>query len=148
MRKRYCLGDCNFNGYFTDQAGSGLSDITVFRGHPYQRGRGFGSVLAKYGIPLLKYLGKQFLSTGVAVGTDMLQRRPIKESLRSRLSESVNTIGHTGVDKLSKLISQSGSGRLYKRKPRKLKRRRPKVIKSRKTIKRKVKRRRPRDIFF
>ena len=141
-KKRYCVGDCNFNGYFANQAGSGLADITVFRGSPYQRGRGFGTVFTKFGIPLLKYLGRHLLSTGVAVGSDMLAKRPIEEALRSRISESVKTVGNEGANKLAKLIAQKGSGRLYKRR-RSLKK---KHRKSKKVVKR-VKRRKIRDIF-
>lgn len=145
MRKRYCVGDCNFNGYYQNQAGFGLADITVFRGTPYQRGRGFGTVFTKFGVPLLKYLGKKFLSTGVAVGSDMLAKRPIKEALRSRISESVKTAGHEGVDKLANLIAQTGSGRLYKRKRISKK----KLRKPKRAVKRvkPVKRRHRRDIF-
>ena len=138
-RKRYCVGDCDFNKYFTNQAGSGLGDITIYRGAPYQRGRGLGSVISKFGIPLLKYLGRHLLSTGVAVGSDIMARRPIKESLRSRISDSLNVAGHEGVDKLSKLISQKGSGRLYKR-------RKASKRKARRRVKR-VKRRKIKDIF-
>ena len=146
-KKRYCVGDCNFKGYFANQAGSGLADITVFRGAPYQRGRGFGTVFSKFGIPLLKFLGRHLLSTGVAVGSDMLAKRPIRETLKSRISESVKTAGHEGIDKIAKLVAQRGSGRLYKRRKTRISRKKPR--KPIRRVKKRVisRRRKRRDIF-
>lgn len=70
MRKKHCVGDCDYARYFAVQGGRGLDDIPVFRGHPYQRGYGIGSVFRRFGIPILKWLGKTILSEGVDMGKD------------------------------------------------------------------------------
>jgi len=119
-RRKYCVGDCNYHDYFNSQVGRGLSDITVFQGRPYQRGYGIGSVIKRVGIPLMKFLGRHLLTSGVALGNDLLSRRPIRESIRERGGEVLRRIGEEGGEKLSKLLEQKGGGKLYKRKkPRK-----------------------------
>ena len=119
-KRKYCIGDCNFHEYFNSQVGRGLNDITVFQGRPYQRGYGIGSILKRVGIPLMKFLGRHLLTSGVALGNDLLSNRPIRDSIRERSGEVLKRIGEEGGEKLSKLLEQRGRGKLYKRKkPRK-----------------------------
>lgn len=112
-RKKYCPGDCNFKNYYSAQAGGALRDINVFRGLPYQRGYGIGSLFARFGIPVLKFLGKHLLSTGVAVGSDILAKRNAKEALKERAKEGYKTAAKEALTKISEKIDQSGKG-LYK----------------------------------
>ena len=109
-RKVYCACDSDFTNHFQQQAGSGLSDLNVFRGYPYQRGYGIGSTILKFGLPVLKYLGKQFLKTGVSVGSDYLSGNNLKSSIRSRGKEGIRTAAKHGLDKLHDLLAQSGNG--------------------------------------
>jgi len=157
-KRRHCVGDCNFAAYYDSQIGHGIRDIVLFRGRPYQRGygiddiyiyrgrpyqrgHGIGTIFRRVGIPMLKFLGKHLLPAGVAVGTDLLNKRPLKESLRERGANVIRSAGREGVDRIASLISQQGSGRVYKR--RRTKKNIRKAKKRRKTIKK----RRPRDIF-
>ena len=86
-RKNYCSCDSDFSKHYSIQAGKGFDDINIFRGNPYQRGYGFGSLLKRFGIPILKFFGKELLKTGVNVGNDLLEQRNIKESLKARGKE-------------------------------------------------------------
>jgi len=157
-RRRHCVGDCNFAAYYDSQIGHGIRDIALFRGipyqrgygiddiyiyrgRPYQRGHGIGTIFRRVGIPMLKFLGKHLLSAGVAVGSDLLNKRRLKESLRERGANVIRSAGRAGVDKIASLISQQGSGRVYKR------RRKKKVIRKAKKRRKTIKKRRPRDIF-
>lgn len=133
-RRRHCIGDCDFAGYYKSQVGSGLNDITVFRGRPYQRGYGYGVLFRHIGIPLLKYLGKHVIRTGVKLGSDWLKEKPFKQSLRKRGAEFVRDAGTDGVKRVATYLSMRGSGRIYKRK------------KKAKKVK-KAKKKRSRDIF-
>lgn len=109
-RKVYCSCDSDF------QRGGGYSDITIYKGQPYQRGYGIGSFFRRFGIPVLKAIGKQLLQTGMSVGSDILSDRNFKESIRSRGKEGAKE----GLKRLSSLIEQEGSG-IRKRKLKRLK---------------------------
>ena len=124
-RKIYCACDSDFTNHFQQQAGSGLSDLNVYRGHPYQRGFGIGSTILKFGLPVLKFLGKQFIKTGVNVGSDFLSGNSFKNSIKSRGKEGIRNVAKQGLNKLHDLIDQSGSGirkRKKRSKPKQLKR--------------------------
>ena len=150
-KRKYCPNDCNLRAYYLNQAGGGLDDIRIYRGYPYQAGGfGFGTILGKFGIPLLKFLGKHLLSTGVAVGSDILANQNFKSSVRNRLKESSKTAAKEGLNQLANMVDQIGTGRLYKARKRKRQAKSQPRKKSRKIIKRKVKkikRKSIRDIF-
>ena len=124
-RKRYCVGDCNFAAYYQNQAGGALSDINIFRGVPYQRGYGIGSIFKRFGIPLLKFLGRNILKTGMAIGADVLANGNIKDIVKTRAKQGVKSTVKEGLAKASQMVDQVGTGRkrksLYKapKKPRK-----------------------------
>ena len=109
-RKIYCPCDSDFHKHFQQQAVTGISDMTVFRGQPYQRGYGIGSVFARFGIPILKFLSKQFVKTGMNVGNDYLAGNDLKESIKTHGKQGIRTAAKEGLGKLSQLIDQSGSG--------------------------------------
>ena len=145
-RKVHCVGDCDFSRYYLAQAGNGFSDINVFRGTPYQRGYGIGSVFKRFGIPLAKFLGRHLLNTGLSVGAEIAATNSInKDNIRNRLRQGIKSAAKEGLNHLSNFIDQQGEGRkrVYKkrRQPRKVTR---KVTKRRAT---KIVKRRKRDIF-
>jgi len=158
-RRRHCIGDCNFAAYYDNQIGRGVNDIPLYRGRPfqrgygiediviyqgrpYQRGHGIGTVLKRIGIPMLRFLGRHLLPAGVAVGSDLMNKRSLKESLRERGASAFKSAGREGVDKIANYISQSGGGRVYKKNRKKVNA--TKKLKRNKTIRKK---RRSRDIF-
>ena len=109
-RKKYCACDSDFTQHYQQQAGNGLSDIAVFRGQPYQRGYGLGSVFRRFGIPILKFLGKQLVKTGVNVGNDYLAGNNIRASIKSQGKKGIRTAAKEGLDRLNQLVDQTGSG--------------------------------------
>ena len=110
MRKPYCSCDSNFGDHYRIQAGRGFSEIQVFRGQPYQRGYGIGSVLRRFGIPILKFLGKQLLKTGLSVGQDILSDIPIKESLKKRSREGAKEGAKKALGFAQQYVDQMGTG--------------------------------------
>lgn len=127
MKRRYCAGDCDYKFYYSEQAGAGISNF--YRGIPYQRGSGFwGDMFTRYGVPVLKYLGKQVLSTGANVADDIANHGLAPRSaFTQRLKEAAR---NTGIDALNKAapvivseavnrLKQTGTGR--KRRAKRLK---------------------------
>jgi len=113
--------------YYSNQAGSG---ITGFQGYKYQRGHGFfGNLFRTILLPLGKYLGKKALSTGVAIGGDILKGDNFKTSSKRRLLSAGESIVSDTLDKMKKINSQEGKGK---------KRRKQRKHKKRKTIKKKA----------
>ncbi|RWS20574.1 uncharacterized protein B4U80_03439 [Leptotrombidium deliense] len=107
--------------YYRNQAGSGLSG---FAGTRYQRGNGlFSNLWTKIGLPVLKFLGRQAISTGLNVASDALDGRNLKEAAVDHLKTS----GRNTVNYLKQLNQQSGRG-VKRRKATKRK-----AIKKRKT---------------
>ena len=94
--------------YYKNQAGNGM---TFYRGHRYQRGRGwFGRLYSGAVLPLLRYLGKKALSTGVDVVRDVVGGQNFKTSVKSRTRKAAVDAVNDGFDKL-----QSGKGIKRKR---------------------------------
>lgn len=115
-KRKYCISDCNYRAYFNSQVGRGVNDISILQGRPYQRGYGIGSVFKRYGVPLLEFLGRHLLSTGVALGNDVLNKKPFIEWVKTRGGESIRRIGLESADNLSKAVQnfdQTGGGKLY-----------------------------------
>ena len=135
QRKVYCPCDSNFKKFYQAQAGHGFSDIELFRGAPFQRGYGIGSLFARFGIPILKYLGKQLLQTGVNVGQDVLAKKTFKEALKDRGKEALKKTAKDVLDKAQNTLNQQGQG---------IKRRKKKSLNSYKKL---TKRRTKKDIF-
>jgi len=131
--------------YYKNQAGFGHihPGISTFKGPIYQRGNGLGSIfssLFRAITPLfqsdsVKKIGKALLSTGLNVGSDVLEGKRIGQSLKQRFGETGSNLLE---DAAISLRDQSGSGR------RKRKRKSTKGDKSpkrRKKVKKQVKRR-------
>lgn len=131
-RKVYCSCDSNFNQYYQRQAGSGFTDIQVFRGFPYQRGYGLGSLIKRFGVPILKVIGKHVLKTGVNVGQDVLDKKDFKESIKQRARIGLRDVANDSLNKARNLLNQTGKGmkrkKLYKKKKKGKKRKRKDVF--------------------
>lgn len=104
--------------YYTNQAGSGL---TGFQGYQYQRGHGFfGSLFQNILKPLGRYLGRQFLSTGVNVGNDILSGENLTDSIIKNTKKTSKNMLNDGIARAQK-FAQTGSGkRKRRRKSRKV----------------------------
>ncbi|CAK1593954.1 unnamed protein product [Parnassius mnemosyne] len=78
---------------FGTVSGSGVG--VIYKGSPYQRGHGIGSFLGglfRSVLPLLssgaRVIGKEALSAGVGLLSDMVQARPMEASIKDRLKQS------------------------------------------------------------
>src|SRR5207247_9685471 len=93
MKQRYCCDAQKslLTDYYVNQAGGSLP---VFQGSRGQRGHGFGSVLSglfRSAVPMLKRIGKQALTTGAYIASDMLGGKKFDESARSRVRQGINS---------------------------------------------------------
>lgn len=111
--------NCPYEHYYTHQAGSGIG--VIYKGAPYQRGHGIGSFLGglfRSVLPLFssgaKAIGKEALSTGVGLLSDMVSARPMEESIKARLKEASSNLKRKADNKIDNIMS--GSGYITKRK--------------------------------
>jgi len=93
MKKRYCCDASRslYTDYYVNQAGNGRP---VFQGARGQRGHGFGSVLSglfRSAMPVLKRIGKQALTTGAYIASDLLGGKSFDESARTRVRQGINS---------------------------------------------------------
>ena len=76
----------------------GGSAFPVYRGLPYQRGEGLGSVfksVLRFLLPIGKAVGKEALNAGLGVAADALQGEDIKKAARKRGAQALrNTAEH------------------------------------------------------
>lgn len=136
-RKVYCACDSDFTSHFKQQAGKGFDDITIYRGQPYQRGYGFGSIFRRIGIPILKFFGKELLKTGINVGKDVLDDKKFKEALKTRGKEGIRSAAKRGLSEIESAFDQQGSG--FKSKKKKITRKRKQKKKKQKVVKKRYK---------
>ena len=133
MKQRYCCDAQKslFTDYYVNQAGGSLP---VFQGSRGQRGHGFGSVLSglfRSAVPMLKRIGKQALTTGAYIASDMLGGKKFDEAAKARVRQGINSFLEPNTD----VSEQTGSGR------------RRRVAKRKRTTKRLRNLKRYRDIF-
>lgn len=137
----------DYLNYYSNQVGHGYAHpgISTFKGSVYQRGDGLGSIFAalfRSLTPLLrsnlaKSVGRQILSSGVNLGSDVLSGQNFKSSLKRRAQETgINLLNDTA----AQLRGQTGEG--IKKKRKKYKRRQTAVpttgVKSKKRPKKKT----------
>lgn len=101
----------NYDRYYMSQAGNGLSH---YKGVPNMRGHGIGSLLRglfRSVFPMFKSgaraLGREAVRAGSNVVGDLLQDKPFKQSLTTRLREGGTNLHKRFDDKIN---SMSGSG--------------------------------------
>ena len=112
------------------------------REHQYGAGLGsFGRVLWRLAKPILGYLGKKTLKTGVALGGDVLEGENIKAAAVKRLKETGSQVADDAATVVKKRLT--GRGKMARRRrravPRKQvykKTRRRRTIKKRRTTRR------------
>ena len=98
--------------YYSNQAGSGISG---FQGVRFQRGAGFfGNVFKSAILPLLKYFGRQALSTGTEIATDALDGENVLESMKKRGKQAAKNIAMDASDRAQRFV-QTGKGRKRRR---------------------------------
>ena len=134
MRKKFCCDASRhmYESYYLDQSGNGMP---VFVGGRGQAGHGLGSMLSslfRSAFPMIKRglatFGKHALKTGLEIADDMVQGESFKDSATKRVPDGIKRFATS-----ANFINQSGSGRVKRRKTRRLNR--------------KTKRRRHNDIF-
>lgn len=104
-----------YTAYYLNQAGTGYSNY--YSGAAYQRGFGIGSYLGgifRSALPLLKssarYLGDELLRTGSHFLSDIADRRPAREALKTRFGDMTDRVSSKIAQRL-----QSGSGAVTKK---------------------------------
>lgn len=139
---------CPYHEYYASQAGSGAG--VIYRGAVYQRGHGIGSFLGgifRTIMPLLKSgaktVGKELLKSSAGFLGDLSVNRPVRESLKTRISDVGNSLKRKAEQKIEEMV---GSG-VIKRKQRRTKHQMP--INHRRLLvsRRKVSNKRESDIF-
>ena len=108
-----------YTHYYLEQQGRGMS---VFRGSPWQMGRGqkgyglggmFGTI-ARTVMPLVKRgakaLGNILLNTGVNFASDVVAGKNVKQAAKARALEGVNIAKTKAVQRLQR-YAQTGQGR-------------------------------------
>lgn len=138
---------CPYLHYYSHQAGSGVG--AIYKGAPYQRGHGIGSFLGglfRSVLPLLKngakVVGKEALSAGVGLLSDMINVQPMDESVRSRFKTATSNLKRKADEKIDSIMRGSG----YKIKKQKKKRATSKTSLKRNGSK-KIKQSNTKDIF-
>ena len=102
-----------YSEYYVEQAGSGLPG---FAGVKYQRGHGFfGRLFSGAILPILKYLGKRALGTGLDVASDALEGQNVKEAALRRMKETGSDVARDAIAR-GRSYLQSGSGIIRRRK--------------------------------
>jgi hypothetical protein len=107
--------------YYTSQAHTGQGGAfagqlwqkggaRVYAGRPWQEGSGFWSSLWRIARPLLKYVGKEAVATGVNVGTDFLTGTTMKEAVVNRGKERTAKVVNDAATAVTKRLM--GKGRL------------------------------------
>ena len=131
------LNTTDYEKLYNNQTGG----LDYYRGLKFQSGYGFfGRYFTRYGIPILKFLGKEAFKTGINVINDISQGSNPKLSLKRRLKERGKSI----LDKvLNETTSQTGSGAKKRiksiNKHKKSNQMKRKIVKKSKIIKRRVK---------
>src|SRR5205085_9427368 len=108
--------------YYTNQAHTGRGSAfagqlwqkggaRVYAGRPWQEGSGFWSSLWRIARPLLKYVGKEAVATGVNVGTDYLTGTTMKESVVNRGKERAVMVVNDDATAATKKLIGKGRGR-------------------------------------
>jgi len=145
IKYKKCNNFCDYDDFYVSQA-SGKNPRTLV----IQRGSNWFTAFAKrFGIPTLKFLGKQAYETGKEIFHDVVQGKDLKQSSKANIKKGIS---RSLKDLSDRMTPQRGASRKRKRhtlKKRLLKRR--KISKS-KPIKRKSKQHRRRqrkvkDIF-
>lgn len=101
----------------------------VYAGRPWQEGSGFWNSLWRIARPLLKYVGKEAVATGVNVGTDYLTGTTMKEAVvnrgKERAAKVVNDAASAATKKLIGGGRSRGLSRTKRSKRKKIRKKKP-----------------------
>ena len=131
----------DFNNYYSQQA---RETTPVFRGAPYQRGYGFGSVfkrifrwivpiIKEHALPVVKSVGKEALKSAVNIASDTIDGKDFKTSAKNQAKKSLNKFsnqygnGKSRTKKkvvFKKLQTKKKASQLLKNKIKKIKKKR------------------------
>lgn len=121
MYLKHNNGSCPYHHYYSHQAGTGIG--VIYKGLSHQRGHGIGSFLGglfRSVLPLLsngaKVVGKEVLNAGAGLLSDIVNARPLEESVTNRFKEATSNLKRKADDKIVRVMSGSG----YKTKKRKM----------------------------
>lgn len=113
---------CPYQHYYSHQAGTGVG--IIYRGTPHQRGHGIGSFLGglfRSVFPLLKSgakaIGSEALSAGMGLLSDVINARPLDESVKTQLRNVSANLKRRADNKIDSMMS--GSGYKTRRLPKK-----------------------------
>src|SRR5688572_17887947 len=131
MKQRYCCDAQKslYTDYYVNQAGGSMP---VYHGSRRQRGHDFGSVsgLFRSAMPMLKRIGKQALTTGAHIASDMLGGKNFNEAAQTRVRQGINSFLVPDND----VSEQTGSGQRRRAVKRKRTTKRHKIFKRVKDI--------------
>ncbi|GFT83962.1 uncharacterized protein F54H12.2 [Trichonephila clavipes] len=106
-----------YEDYFVDQAGNGLS---YYQGQSFQKGYGIGGWFKRLfhsALPFLslgaKSVGKEVLRTGAQIANDLLEGRNLQESAEERAKETGRKLAKKAIKKADDML---GKGKASKRK--------------------------------
>jgi hypothetical protein len=104
-----------YTTYYVNQAGSGLSG---YQGSRYQYddqiGEGFLDIIKSIGMPILKYLGKKAINTGMGVAQDAIAGENVLQSTKRNLKRSAQDIA-ADIGERAIRFAQTGKGRKRRR---------------------------------
>ena len=118
-RFKQCKDFCDLDSYYTNQAKGQYESTNNYI--PFQRGSNwFSKFASRYGIPALKYIGKQAFHHGREILRDAIEGKDLKTSAKRNLKRGVAST----LTKVAEHISpdnQKGSGVKKHRKANKVK---------------------------
>lgn len=117
MRKIHTPNPDMYKSYYLNQAQHGGGNLPAFHGARFQRGNGIGSFLKglfRSAVPFLregaKSVGKTALATGMNIANDVMTRKNLKSSARTRFNEAKGKLKDQAIDVARNVVGQSGKG--------------------------------------
>lgn len=105
---------CPYQQYYMHQAGTGIG--VIYKGTTHQRGHGIGSFLGglfRSILPLLsngtRVVAKEALNAGVGLLSDMVQAKPLNESVQERFKKATSNLKRKADDKIDRVMTGSGN---------------------------------------
>jgi len=108
IKYKKCNNICDYDNYYVSQAsGKYPQNLVIQRGSNW-----FTSFAKRYGIPTLKFLGKQVYETGKDLFHDIVEGKDIKHSTKSNIKKGLS---RSLKDLSERMTPQSGTGRKRRR---------------------------------
>ena len=119
MKDPLLIETVNMRAYFVDPGvvQIGGADFEIYRGVPYQRGRGLGGLFRgiwNVAVPILRSIGadvgKEALQSAAQLASDVAQGEDIKQSLKRNTARATRNVLQSTAKKLDNQQQQVGSG--------------------------------------